>query len=279
MNARNETKFSIVLPVLNQVEYIEAAIQSVVSQDYSALELLVIDGGSTDGTLEIIDRFSRAIDYFISQKDLCQNHALNRGFLRASGDFIGWLNADDTYEKDAFSRVDAHLTRHPEADLIYGEAGIINERGQLVKLYGARPYDAYTLFCRRDFIPTQSCFFRRDCLSLVGLLDTTLRWNGDWDLWRRIAKHFNIVFLPEHLGNWRQRHGTISFGPQVDYFAKHLETIRSVRTHSSRLVTPIEVRLWPWLLIDGLHLRPILRSVRDWMRKVLTLLSSFPELS
>lgn len=258
-------KISIVMPSLNQAQYVEEAILSVVEQEYPRLEFLVIDGGSTDGALEIIEKYKDRIDYFISEPDRCQNHAVNKGLLRASGDYIGWLNSDDKYEIGALMKVGEYLSKHPDIDLLYGQAAQIDADGKILGWH-AEPYDKNRLFHYRDFIPTQACFFRRECLAYVGLLDTSLRWNGDWDLWRRIAKHYKVAYVDEHIGNWRVYRGTISYGKGVNNLARELETIRSARKHSSRILTPIELRIWPWVAIDFFRLRRFLRWVRDRMR-------------
>lgn len=265
MNLNDLPKISIVMPSLNQVQYVEEAILSVVRQEYPRLEFLLIDGGSTDGSLEIIEKYADKIDCFISEPDFCQNHAVNKGFLRATGDFIGWTNSDDKYEPEALMKVGQYLSEHPDVDLLYGQAATIDADGQVLSWH-AEPYDKNRLFHHRDIIPTQACFFRRECLAYVGLLDTSLRWNGDWDLWRRIAKHFKVAYIDEHIGNWRIYHGTTSYGKNVDYLAKGLETIRSARRHSNRLITPIEVKIWPWVVMDFFRLRPILRRVRNKIR-------------
>ncbi|MDQ7841966.1 MAG: glycosyltransferase family 2 protein [bacterium] len=254
---------SIIMPALNQSRFIEEAIRSVINQMYPKLEFLIIDGGSVDGTLDIIRKYADRVHY-TSEPDFGLNHAVNKGLLEATGDFIGWLNADDTYELGALHTVGRYLRERPEVDVLYGEGGKIDENGRLIGFH-AEPYDRARLFYHRDFIPTQSCFFRRVCLARVGLLDTALRWNGDWDLWRRFAKHYKIHHIDAHLGNWRVYQGTLSYGPNVDHLAKSLETIGSARAHSGRLITPIELRIWPWILIDLFSLRPFLRKVRAWL--------------
>ena len=259
-------KISIVMPSLNQARYIEEAILSVVEQDYPNLEFLIIDGGSTDGTLEIIEKYKDRIDYFISEPDRCQNHAVNKGFLHATGDYIGWLNSDDKYEPNALMIVGQYLSEHPDVDLLYGRAAHINAAGKILSWHG-EPYDKDKLFHHRDIIPTQACFFRRECLAYVGLLDCSLRWNGDWDLWRRIAKHYRVEYIDEHIGNWRIYPGTISYGKGVNNLARELETIRSARKHSDRFLTAIELKNWPWVVIDFFRLRPFLRWLRDWIKR------------
>jgi glycosyltransferase involved in cell wall biosynthesis len=255
-------KISIVMPSLNQVQYVEEAILSVVRQDYPRLEFLVIDGGSTDGTLEIIENYKDRIDCSVSEPDRCQNHAVNKGLLRATGDYIGWLNSDDKYEAGALMKVGRYLNKYPDVDLLYAQAAQIDANGKILGWH-AEPYNKNRLFHYRDFIPTQACFFRRECLSYVGLFDTALRWNGDWDMWRRIAKYYKVAYLDEHVGNWRIYHGTMSYGKSVDYLAKELETIYSARKHSDRMLTAIELKIWPWVVIDFFRLRPFLRWVHD----------------
>ena len=192
---------------------------------------------------------------------------MNKGLLRASGDYIGWLNSDDKYEVGALVKVGEYLTKHPDVDLVYGDSARIDAGGKLLGWHRTGSYDRKELFYHRDIIPTQACFFRRECLAYVGLLDTSLRWNGDWDLWRRIAKSYKVAYLDEHVGNWRIYHGTISYGKSVDQLARELETIRSARRHSDRFLTPIELKIWPWVVIDFFRLRPLLRWGRDRMNR------------
>ena len=261
-NKKDWPKISIVMPSYNQSNFIEKSIQSVISQDYQNKEFILIDGGSDDGTVEIIEKYSDKFDYFVSESDRCQNEAVNKGMLKATGDYIGWLNSDDTYEPNALNKVGEYLRENPEIDLLYGQATHMDKEGNVLSWH-AEPYDEDRLFHHRDIIPTQACFFRRKCLAYTGMLDTSLKWNGDWDLWRKFAKYFEVSFLDEHLGNWRIHDESISYGE--DRRLRSLETLKSAHTHSKRLIAPIEIRLIPYVLIDLLHLRPRLRKVRDFI--------------
>jgi len=258
----NLPKISIVMPSYNQVKFIEESILSVIKQGYPKKEFLIIDGGSTDGSIEIIKKYAEKIDYFVSEKDFCQNHAVNKGFLKATGDYIAWLNSDDTYEEGALRKVGNYLVNHPEVDLLYGQAAQITLEGNFIGWH-AEPYNKYRLFHCRDIIPTQACFFRRSCLAYAGLLDTKLRWNGDWDLWKRIAQKYNVAFLDEYLANWRIHKESISYGYNINSLHCDLETIRCARKYSRMVISPIEIKILPCVIIDFLRLRPFLRKIRD----------------
>lgn len=263
----NSPKISIVMPSYNQSKFIEESILSVIKQDYPRKEFLIIDGGSTDGSIEIIKKYIDKIDCFVSEKDFGLNHAVNKGFLKATGDYIAWLNTDDTYEEGALREVGNYLSKHPEVDLLYGQAAQIDVTGRILKWH-AEPYNKSRLFHNRDIIPTQACFFRRSCLAYVGLLDTKLKWNGDWDLWKRIAQKYNVAFLNEHLANWRIHRESISYGYSTNYLQRELETIRCTRKYSKRLITPLELKLIPYVLLDFLKLRSFLRKIRDKIKNL-----------
>lgn len=125
-------KISIVTPSYNQAEFLERTILSVLNQNYPNLEYIIIDGGSTDGSVEIIKKFEKYLAYWVSEKDNGQTNAINKGFKISSGEILAWLNADDTYLRHTISRVVNYFQKYPQIDLIYGNAHLINKNGQLI---------------------------------------------------------------------------------------------------------------------------------------------------
>ncbi len=188
---------SIVTPTRNQARFLEKTMKSVLGQDYPAIEYLVIDGDSTDGSQEIIKRYIHKLTYYRSEPDRGQTDAINKGFSHAKGDILAWLNSDDVYLPQAISHAVTFLTDHPEAGMVYGDANFINEDGSVVGRFPACQTDYRRL--RRGYvhIPQQAAFFRASIWKQVGPLDPDFYFAMDYDLWVRIARIAPIVYFPE----------------------------------------------------------------------------------
>ncbi|HLA97025.1 MAG TPA: glycosyltransferase family 2 protein, partial [Anaerolineales bacterium] len=141
---------SIVTPSFNQGRFLEETIQSVLAQDYPRIEYLIVDGGSTDGSLEIIRRYADRLGWWVSEPDRGQTEALNKGFARARGEIFAWLNSDDTYLPQAVSEAVAYLQAHPEAGMVYGDANLVDEHGRVIGKFPARQTDYQRL--RRGYV-------------------------------------------------------------------------------------------------------------------------------
>ncbi|MCX8061895.1 MAG: glycosyltransferase [Anaerolineales bacterium] len=194
---------SIVTPSFNQAQFLEETILSVLGQDYPNLEYLIVDGGSTDGSLDIIHRYADRLAWWISEPDRGQTDAINKGFAHAKGEIFAWLNSDDTYLPHAVSEAVEFLQRHPEIGLVYGNANFIDEQGRVLGKFPARQTDYRRL--RRGYvhIPQQAAFFRAELWRQVGPLDPSFYFAMDYDLWVRIARLSKIVYLPRLWANFR----------------------------------------------------------------------------
>jgi glycosyltransferase involved in cell wall biosynthesis len=194
---------SIVTPSFNQARYLEATIQSVLSQNYPRLEYIIVDGGSTDGSVEIIRKYESKLAWWVSEKDQGQTDAINKGFAHAKGDFFAWLNSDDTYEPNALSSALKFLQTHPEVGLVYGDANYINEDGRVIGRFPAAQTDLVRL--RRGYvhIPQQAAFFRADLWRAVGPLDPSFYFAMDYDLWVRLATRSQVKYVPQTWANFR----------------------------------------------------------------------------
>lgn len=194
---------SIVTPSFNQAQFLEETILSVLGQDYPNLEYLIVDGGSTDGSLEIIRRYADRLAWWVSEPDSGQTEALNKGFAHARGEIFAWLNSDDTYLPQAVSEAVQYLQNHAEVGLVYGDASFIDERGRVLGKFPARQTDYRRL--RRGYvhIPQQAAFFRAELWRRVGPLDASFYFAMDYDLWVRIARIAKIVYLPRLWANFR----------------------------------------------------------------------------
>ena len=194
---------SIVTPSFNQAPYLEATIRSVLEQDYPNLEYIIVDGGSTDGSLEIIRRYAHRLAWWVSEKDRGQTDAINKGFARAKGEILAWLNSDDTYQPGAVSEAAAFLQSRPEVGLVYGEANFIDENGHVIGHFPAAQTNYRRL--RRGYvhIPQQAAFFRAELWRKVAPLDPSFYFAMDYDLWVRIAALAPIHYVPRTWANFR----------------------------------------------------------------------------
>ncbi len=190
-------KVSIVTPSFNQARYIEATMRSVLRQDYPSLEYIIVDGGSGDGSVEIIRSHADHLAWWVSEKDAGQTDALNKGFARATGDILAWINSDDTYEPGAVMAAVDYLTKHPETGLVYANTNFIDEKGRVIGRFPAAQTDYHRLRQGYVHIPQQAAFFRADLWRQVGPLDPDFYFAMDYDLWVRLAKLAPFAYLPD----------------------------------------------------------------------------------
>jgi glycosyltransferase involved in cell wall biosynthesis len=186
---------SIVTPSFNQARYLETTIRSVLEQDYPSIEYLIIDGGSTDGSVDVIQRYADKLAWWISEKDQGQTDALNKGFARAKGEILAWLNSDDIYEPGALTAAVEYLTTHPEIGMVYAETNFIDENGRMIGRFPAAQTDYRRLRQGYVHVPQQATFFRADLWRQVGPLDPNFYFAMDYDLWVRLAKLAPFAYL------------------------------------------------------------------------------------
>lgn len=194
---------SIVTPSFNQAPFLEAAMRSVLEQDYANIEYIVVDGGSTDGSVAIIERYASELAYWVSEPDGGQTDAVNKGFSRATGQVLAWLNSDDCYYPSAVSEAVAYLQRHPLAGMVYGQADYIDAHGRVIGRFPAAQTDYRRL--RRGYvhIPQQAAFWRAGLWRQVGPLDTGLYFAMDYDLWLRLAQRAELHYHPRRWAQFR----------------------------------------------------------------------------
>jgi len=203
-----EPRFALVTPSLNQGRFLRQAIESVLAQEYPNLDYLVVDGGSTDETLDVLRSFGERLRW-ISEPDGGQTDAIAKGFALTEGEILGWLNADDLLLPGALRRVAATFEGRPATALVYGRGRILDEeQGALAPFTGTEPFDLWRLVHYSDYILQPAAFFRRQAYDRVGGLDRDLSWSMDWDLWIRLASQFGVRYLPEELAVSRCWKGT-----------------------------------------------------------------------
>jgi glycosyltransferase involved in cell wall biosynthesis len=204
----NEPRISVIIPSYNVVAFIEETIQSILHQNYPNLECLVIDGGSNDGTLDILRRYEGQITW-ISEGDKGQSDAINKGLKLASGDIISYICADDVYEGDCFRKVADFFDKSPNVMWVCGKCRIVDENGSETR----KPITWYKTFWQRrysfnkllimDFIPQPAVFWRKDLVTEIGLFDVNEHLAMDYDYWLRAAARHNPGFIDDYLATFR----------------------------------------------------------------------------
>ena len=197
------TLVSIVTPSFNQARFLEATILSVLEQDYPNVEYFIIDGGSTDGSVEIIKKYEHRLAAWVSEKDRGQTDALNKGFSMTHGDILAWLNSDDTYQPGAVREAVDLLTANPALGMVYGDTNFIDENGAVRGKFPARQTDYARLQRGYVHIPQQASFFRGDLWRRVGPLDPDFYFAMDYDLWVRLAREAPLLYVPRLWANFR----------------------------------------------------------------------------
>ena len=181
----NLPKISIITPSYNQALFLEETIRSVLDQGYPDLEYIVIDGGSTDGSVEIIQKYASRLAYWVSEEDSGQVEAIQKGLNRATGEIIAWLNSDDLYTPGTLHRI-SRVFQEPEVAFTYGKCEFIDDKGSPMYSW---PYheelDLKTVITH-NFLPQPSCFWRMDVYRTVGPLNATLHYAFDYEYWLRI---------------------------------------------------------------------------------------------
>ncbi len=207
---------TIVTPSYNMARYLPETIESVLGQDYPRIEYIVIDGGSTDDSLAILERYQGRLQYF-SGPDRGPSDAIFQGFRRASGQILAWLNADDTLLPGAVSRAVDFLEQHADVDVMYGEGWWIDAAGAVIRRYPSLPFDARTL--QADCFICQPAAFLRASAYRRCELDPNQTWSFDYDLWIRMAKAgMRFAFLPEYLAGSRMHSGAMTIQQRSKVF-------------------------------------------------------------
>jgi len=187
---------TIITPSYNQANYLDLTIQSVLAQDYPRIEYLVVDGASTDGSVEIIQRYAGRLAWWVSEPDRGQAEAINKGFQRASGEIVAWLNSDDLYLPGAVARAVRALQANPALGLVFGDALTIDARGKPLNSlvfgdWGLRELIRFRIICQ------PAVFMRRSVLEQAGYLDPDYHMMLDHQLWTRVAQLAPIQHLDQ----------------------------------------------------------------------------------
>ena len=194
-------KVSVITPSFNQGKYIERTIESVLNQRISELEYIVMDGGSTDQTVDILKKYDSVLEWR-SEKDNGQTDAVNKGLRLAKGDIIGWLNSDDIYYPNAIRAVLDVFEKNPDINVVYGNAYHIREDDSIIEEYYTEEY-SYERLKEVCYICQPAVFFRKCLVDKYGYLDETLQYCMDYDYWLRLGKGERFFHLPVFIAGSR----------------------------------------------------------------------------
>lgn len=193
-------RLSIVTPSYNQGKFLEATIRSVLLQGYPNLEYIIIDGESTDCSVEVIKKYEKYLFYWHSKKDKGQADAINQGLDKSSGRILGWINSDDVYVKGTFYKIVKAFQAHPDCVVVHGNRILINEIGEVTGWFSLPPFDPETLIYN---ICSETAFWQRPAMNEVGLLNVTLQFAMDLEFFCRLYKQGNFFKLDDYLGYFR----------------------------------------------------------------------------
>lgn len=187
---------SIITPSFQQGRYLEETIRSVLEQDYPNIEYIVMDGGSKDETVSILKKYSDRIAFWTSEPDKGQTDAINKGFARAKGQILAWINSDDTYNPGAIRQAVTYLHEHPEVGVVYSDLNFIDGESNIIGKFPAAQTDLARLRTGYVHVPQPATFFRAEYWRQIGPLDDSFFFAMDYDLWVRLAGVTQLKYLP-----------------------------------------------------------------------------------
>jgi len=261
-------RITIITPSYNQVAFLEQAIQSVLAQDYPSIEYIIVDGNSSDGSLQVIQKYAHRLAWWVSEPDTGQAEAINKGMRHASGEYVAWLNSDDLYLPGAVAGAIDALERNPAIGMVFGDALTIDAEGaQLNRLvfgdWGLEELMGFRIICQ------PSVFMRRNVFHQAGDLDLTYHYLLDHHLWLRIARLAPIQYVPSSWAAARHHPGAKNvsqasgFGQEAFRILEWMECQPDLAVLVNRRRRRIEAgayRLNARYLLDGGQPAPALRS-------------------
>jgi glycosyltransferase involved in cell wall biosynthesis len=197
------SSISVVTCSYQHGKFIDATIRSVLEQQYPGLEYIIMDGGSSDGTLDILKRYSTQVEYWVSEPDDGQTDALIKGFKRCRGEIMGWLCSDDLLLPGALQVVADFFAEHPHVEAVYGDAIWIDGKGELIRQKREIPFSQFLMRFDHNYVPQPSMFWRRSVFERVGGLNPRFDLAMDADLWDRFAQSTRIAHIDKFLSCMR----------------------------------------------------------------------------
>lgn len=249
-------RISIVTPSFNQAQFVTECLDSVTLQGYGSVEHIVADGVSTDGTVELLKRYSMETSHehlkWVSEPDQGQSDALNKGFRMATGEIVGWLNSDDRYRPGCFQAVVEAFERNPEVDVLYGDYTWVDENGRVLKIRREIEFSQFVLSYHRVlYIPTTATFFRRRIFDEGNFVDTRYHYAMDYEYFLRLAhKGYRFKHIAGLLADFRW-HSSSKTGAHPEkqlaehdaIAARYSKVLANMRSETSRKLTLSALRL------------------------------------
>lgn len=276
-------RITIVTPSFNQGRFLTRTIESVLSQRYENLEYLVIDGGSTDGSIDIIRRYQDRLCYWVSERDEGQADAIAKGFARSTGQIMGWLNSDDLFLPGALATVAQTFSRSRDIQMTYGNIVVINEWNQMQYICIQTPARFETLFYGGQIINQEAVFWTRDLYNRVGGLNRQLQYALDYDLWIRMSRVTMPYHIPVILAAFRQHPSQKTH--HLDRYQHEMRLVqRQLRTNLGETAASFAVKSGRWRTQIALHrtarkLQNLSRLLRDNTRLLRHRVVSIPDLA
>jgi glycosyltransferase involved in cell wall biosynthesis len=225
----NNPIVSIITPSYNQGNYLEQTIESVLAQTYPHIQYIIIDGGSTDHSVDIIKKYEKNLHYWVSEKDYGQADAINKGIAKASGDIIAYLNSDDLLQKDAIEQIVKAFTQWPDSAVIYGTCALIDEHNKQLKPPAGAPLGFYSLLIKGMLpaIHQPACFFNLRQLKRRPVFVSELEYVMDYELLLYCKKSkLPVKFIPMHLANFRVHKHTKTMSQASKMYEEKMEVQR-----------------------------------------------------
>lgn len=230
-------RITVITPSYNQAIFLERTILSVLDQGYPNLEFIIIDGGSTDGSIDIIKRYATKLAYWVSESDRGQSHAINKGLQKATGDWVCWQNSDDIFYPSSFFLVAESIKKNPELDFIIGDINLIDENDQLIRpmCYVTPTYKS--LLAEGMVLTNQAAFWKRVIHNEIGFLDENLHYGFDYEWFLRLLAHTNnSAHIPKLIGALRYHSETKTSLNQIKFKEEYAKIIdRRLPTNRERL--------------------------------------------
>jgi glycosyltransferase involved in cell wall biosynthesis len=232
-------KISIVTPSYNQGQFLEETIRSVVLQGYPNLEYLIIDGGSTDNSVEIIKKYESWLTYWVSESDQGQTHAINKGFILAKGDKIAYLNSDDTYLPGVIGYVMLIFEQNPDSEIVYGDCNVIDETSTIIEKIIFPDLNLEKLIDGTTF-GQPAGFIHRSVIEKVGMFNENLTYVMDYDYWlRSVVNNVRFLYVNKVLGNLRMWSSCKSVGQEWEMALEQLSLLEQVMENPEAKKVPV----------------------------------------
>lgn len=250
---------SIITPVLNGNAYLEQTIQSVLGQTYENIEYIVIDGGSTDGSLDTIKKYKDRIGCWLSEADSTMYEAINKGIKVASGDILAYLNSDDLYYPDTVEVVVDYFHKHPDTELVYGNCDFIGPKGELLYNYRYPKYkwQAYACF-NSSSLAQPATFWRSSIHQKIGYFDTQFKYSGDFDFYAKAGKSCRFSRINKTIAKYRWHNATMT--SILGKLIKNENTIVNKKYVCINKLRQLFLKFWLYLQIKLLNLPLMLKK-------------------